>query len=610
MNNWNIGPRITAGFALVIVIAVLLGVYAHQAASRIGDGVAVINDKSLPAVSSVGEIEYNLMAQYSLILQHTSSNDKAEMDRFEAEIQQIRTANAKVVERYQKELVTTDRERQAFAQFQSIRADVITAFNQAVAISRVGTPEANQRAMAYMKNTARPLQLRYVEALQNVVAASKDVASAQVHAVAADVAGTRFGVRAGLATAVLLAIAIAFFIIRSVTNPVSAAVSLIEKVAQGDLSEKADVHSTDELGRMLNSMNGMVDNLNGLAKVATEVAAGNLTVDAKALSEKDVLGNALAAMITNLRTTVAEVSSASENVASGSEEMAATAQSLSQGATRQASAAEETTAAMEQMAASVQQNADNARQTDRIASSASDDARHGGEAVTHTVSAMREIAEKIGIIEEIARKTDLLALNAAVEAARAGEHGKGFAVVASEVRKLAERSQTAAAEISRLTAEGVTKAEGAGQLLVKLVPDIRKTAELVREIAAASAEQSTGATQVNKALQQLDQVIQQNAASSEEMAATAEQLSSQAEQLQQAISFFRVDGATQRAAGRAPARRAATRKPAPAPPTTQSLNRMNHALQTGIDISLDDHAAPSDAHDADFRPFGANGTRY
>ncbi len=152
---------------------------------------------------------------------------------------------------------------------------------------------------------------------------------------------------------------------------------------------------------------------------------------------------------------------------------------------------------------------------------------------------MKQVAEKISIIEEIARKTDLLALNAAVEAARAGEHGKGFAVVASEVRKLAERSQTAAAEISRLSIDGVQIAEGAGQLLTRLVPDIQKTAELVREIAAASAEQSTGATQVNKAIQQLDQVIQQNSAASEEMASTAEELSSQAEVLQSSIAFFK-----------------------------------------------------------------------
>ena len=193
------------------------------------------------------------------------------------------------------------------------------------------------------------------------------------------------------------------------------------------------------------------------------------------------------------------------------------------------------------MSSSIQQNADNAHQTNTIAAKAATDAQASGEAVIKTVSAMKEIAEKIGIIEEIARKTDLLALNAAVEAARAGEHGKGFAVVASEVRKLAERSQTAAAEIGKLSSSGVSLADGAGQMLVKLVPDIRKTADLVQEISAASTEQNSGASQINKAIQQLDQVIQQNAASSEEMASTSEELSSQAEQLQSTIAFFKLD---------------------------------------------------------------------
>ena len=228
------------------------------------------------------------------------------------------------------------------------------------------------------------------------------------------------------------------------------------------------------------------------SQIAVSISEGDLTVEATALSEKDVLGNAQKRMLENLRRTVSQVTEAAGSVASGSEEMSATAQQVSQGASEQASSAEECTSSMEEMGSSVQQNADNAKQTDKIATKAAEDALASGEAVSQTVRAMKEIAEKITIIDEISRKTDLLALNAAVEAARAGEHGKGFAVVASEVRKLAERSQVAAAEIGRLTADGVQRADGAGQLLSRLVPDIRKTAELVREIAAASAEQGIG----------------------------------------------------------------------------------------------------------------------
>src|SRR5690606_8018961 len=207
----------------------------------------------------------------------------------------------------------------------------------------------------------------------------------------------------------------------------------------------------------------------------------------------------------------------------------------------QASSTEEASASTEQMAATIKQSAANAAQTEKIARQSAADALASGEAVGKAVNAMQTIAEKIMVVQEIARQTDLLALNAAVEAARAGEHGRGFAVVASEVRKLAERSQAAAAEISTLSGDTVKAAQSAGDMLTRLVPDIQRTAELVEEISAGSREQNAGAAQVNTAIQQLDKVTQQNTSASEEMSATSEELASQAEQLQAAISYFRVD---------------------------------------------------------------------
>jgi len=245
--------------------------------------------------------------------------------------------------------------------------------------------------------------------------------------------------------------------------------------------------------------------------------------------------------------------------------VSATAQSLSQSSSEQAASVEESSASVEQMSASINQNAENAKVTDNLASKTAVEATEGGGAVKNTVDAMKKIAQKIGIIDDIAYQTNLLALNAAIEAARAGEHGKGFAVVAAEVRKLAERSQVAAQEIGGLAGDSVGLAERAGHLLDEIVPSIRKTSDLVQEIASASQEQSSGVAQINNAMNQLNQATQQNASASEELAATAEELGGQAEQLQQLMLFFTID---ERNMGRGAARPAAasTSRNAPAKP--------------------------------------------
>ncbi len=282
------------------------------------------------------------------------------------------------------------------------------------------------------------------------------------------------------------------------------------------------------------------------AAYTKEIASGNLqlTVDERYLTRNDEIGDLLRSikdMKEHLLRIIEGIRSSIQQVSVGSNEISSTAQELSQGATEQAASAEEISSSMEEMNSTVRQNADNALQTEAIAQRTAQDAEAGGQAVSRTVEAMKQIAEKISIIEEIARQTNLLALNAAIEAARAGESGKGFAVVAGEVRKLAERSQQAAAEISELTRKSVLTADEAGSLISRIVPDIRKTAELVQEISASSKEQNTGIEQINAAILQLDQVIQHNASASEELASMAEELSSQARQLEEEISFFKID---------------------------------------------------------------------
>ncbi|MEH3127796.1 methyl-accepting chemotaxis protein [Agrobacterium cavarae] len=371
----------------------------------------------------------------------------------------------------------------------------------------------------------------------------------------------------------VVSIVSAIWISISISRGLTRATTAVRKVAEGDLTENVQVNSRDEIGVLLTHVDDMVERLRG------------------------VVGDALAA---------------ADNVSSGSQELSSSSEQLSQGATEQASSAEEASASMEEMAANIKQNADNAAQTEKIARQSSKDAEASGEAVGRAVVAMRTIAQKISIVQEIARQTDLLALNAAVEAARAGEHGKGFAVVASEVRKLAERSQAAAAEISSLSGETVQVATEAGEMLNRLVPDIRKTAELVSEISAACREQDIGASQINEAIQQLDKVTQQNSGASEEVSATSEELAAQAEELQTSIAFFKVERANAGPAVRPTPVRQATpaaaprsagkpatpgRRPAPTSPV--------HAQQARAKgFALDMSMGGPDENDGDFRHAG------
>ncbi|UPT95299.1 methyl-accepting chemotaxis protein [Bradyrhizobium barranii subsp. apii] len=510
--RFTVKAKLAIAFGVVLLLSMAAGGLAYVKLSEMIDTADSLVSRA-NQMDRAAEIEKGILlqvrAEKNLILA-----PEGEADRFIAEIAKQRETLSKLKEEIQAAASPEGKKLMenfgvAYARMNAVqddalktaRTDKAKAAERSMTEVRKAVAEAMEAANVYVTNVKKNMAAQAAQA-------HEDGNRAQLLLISAVLASLVIGLIA------------AIWISLSISRGLGRAVGLAGAVADGDLSQSIKVTSNDEIGDLVTSLNSMVEKLKQI---------------------------------------VAEALTAAQNVSAGSQELSASAEQLSQGATEQASSAEEASSSMEEMASNVKQNADNANQTEKIAAQSAKDAEASGVAVGRAVNAMQTIAEKITIVQEIARQTDLLALNAAVEAARAGEHGKGFAVVASEVRKLAERSQAAAADIGTLSTETVKVAREAGDMLSKLVPDIKKTAELVQEITAACREQDVGSAQINQAIQQLDKVGQQNASASEQVSSTSEELASQAEQLQSTISFFRIEHAGRgEAAAPAPIDRAVT----------------------------------------------------
>jgi methyl-accepting chemotaxis protein len=563
--RFTVKAKLASAFGVIIVLSGVAGGVAYM---KLGDMMATADSMVLRAkrMERATEVEKDILIQLRA--------EKNAIIGNESEVEQAATDAAK---RRESALKTKDEVyalasqagRKLLDGFDVSYAKMNAYQEETIRIAKTDKAKATERS----SNEGRKIVNEALESMGAYVENTKKQMTEQAVQSKEEGHQAQFLLMMLLGISLIVAIGAALWISISISRSLGRAVSLAGAVADGDLNQTIPSASNDEIGDLMKSLNVMVE---------------------------------------KLRQIVAEALTAARNVSAGSQELSASAEQLSQGATEQASSAEEASSSMEEMASNVKQNADNANQTEKIAAQSAKDAEASGVAVGRAVNAMQTIAEKITIVQEIARQTDLLALNAAVEAARAGEHGKGFAVVASEVRKLAERSQAAAAEIGTLSTESVKVAQEAGGMLSKLVPDIKKTAELVQEITAACREQDVGSAQINQAIQQLDKVGQQNASASEQVSSTSEELASQAEQLQSTISFFRIEHATRneraapapidRAVGQLRAKAATMaaadrgpKKPAPVRKPARALKAAN-----GGGFAFDMHDGEDD-RDADFQ---------
>jgi methyl-accepting chemotaxis protein len=494
LKNIKIGAKLIGGFTTVALIAAVIGITGILCLrSLAGANVTLYEKATVPEgqlISMTASLQGTRVALRDIILSPDKQKYADKINGFNEDLTQRSALFEKAID--------SAETRKDFEEFSSNRKKFDRYIDQIVTFASSGKEkEATQVLYGGEALVVVTAEQDAFNKMRDDVQATAESRMQQSSSMA-----SRASTLMIMATLVGLGVALLFGwkLTGMIATPLVRVVRVLEALAAGDLTERMESDGEDEIGQMERSLG--------------------------------TVSSSLTRTINDIRAIASEVSAASQAISTASVQ-------ISRGASSQAAAAEEASASMEEIVSNIKQNADNAQQTDKIANKSSHDGQESGKSVLEAVTAMKEIASRISIIEEIARQTNLLALNAAIEAARAGEHGKGFAVVAAEVRKLAERSQKAAAEINQLSGTTVQVSETAGEMLGKLVPDIQRTAELVQEIAAASREQDSGAEQINKALQQLEKVIQQNASAAEETASTTEELTGQANQLVSALSYFR-----------------------------------------------------------------------
>ncbi len=544
--NLKVGTRLALGFGALVVLLLVISVTSVLRLATVNSALTVVMEDRYPKVVLFNENLQRTIDNGRQMRSMLLATSDAEAEQYKQKIAQNRSRNSENEAKLEK-FVHSEKGEALIKEFADKRTLLGQKYEPFFALVKTDKVKAAE----FLRDEIIPANAAQEEALHALVKYQGDLMDKAAEDGAAVYAETRTLVIGLSVAAVLAALGIGLLITRNLLKVLGGepayASDVMQKIAVGDFTVDVITQAHDD-SSLLFAIKQMVvsagDSINDVVRVMGAMAQGDLTqtISKSYQGSFGEMKEYVNETVAKLSQVVTEVNGGAEALAGASEEVSATAQSLSQAASEQAAGVEETSASIEQMTASISQNTENAKVTDGMATKAATEATEGGEAVRATVVAMKQIAQKIGIIDDIAYQTNLLALNAAIEAARAGEHGKGFAVVAAEVRKLAERSQVAAQEIGTVASNSVELAEKAGRLLDTIVPNIRKTSDLVQEITAASEEQSSGVGQINAAVNQLNQTTQQNASSSEELAATAEEMSGQAEQLQQSMAFFKLAG--------------------------------------------------------------------